>query len=595
MVYDDFLLSHMNTLWPVLIVSELMKNGIDTYFVSPGNRNVPIMAALGAAEGVSVKTCLDERAAAYRALGYAKAAGKPGVLVCTSGTAAANYFPALIEAFRDEIPMIAWSADRPPELVGADANQTIDQQGLFGRFVLKSLYLPCPTLNFPISGLLARICDLVSATNGPVHINLPFREPLLPSPQKSLSEGRTITPVPMEMVEKVKTTLADPYPRTHRRDALSGSFCADGDIDPVIDRTKEILAGSSRGLLVAGRPGSRADAAAVMAAVEKWKWPIYCDISSGLKGQANAVFEVPFLDHPEAARLVGDYDPDVIVQFGTALVSKAYYGPVLKGGKQAPGLIQVSAGKGVRDPSHSVDIRLDMTASQAISILSGIVPGKPEQRCISKMASGFEALLQQLERNTPNDTLSHPLIAKAIFEQIPGNEVLFAGNSLVVRAFDMALPPRGKPIDFVTNRGVSGIEGNVATAVGYAEASGRRTTAVLGDISLLHDLNSLMLAAKSEVPVIVTVINNSGGRIFDRLPVAEFPGIPGDWVTMAHSCGFENAAGQFDLPYYRAADHSELIQGYQGALKSGGSALLEICLSPDSDLKVYRARSACKY
>ncbi len=594
MAHDDFLLSHMNTLWPVLIVSELMKSGIDTYFVSPGNRNVPIMAALGAAEKVSVKTCLDERAAAYRALGYAKAAGKPGVLVCTSGTAAANYFPALIEAFRDEVPMIAWSADRPPELVGADANQTIDQQGLFGRFVRKSFNLPCPDLDYPISGLLARICDLASVTDGPVHINLPFREPLLPVPEKSHALQNIPAPVPFEVVEAAKRLMAQPNPRMHRMDATAGFYCGSANRHPVMERVGEILAGSRRGLLVVGRPGSRADAAAIMAVVEKWKWPIYCDIASGLKGLTNAVFEVPFFDHPEAIRFVGDYDPDVIVQFGTALVSKAYYGPVLKGGIQAPGLIQVSARKGLRDPSHSVDIRLDMTASQAVSMLSTAAPGRPEQSRISKLASGFEALWKQIDRNTPDDTLSHPLIAKALFDQIPGNEVLFAGNSLVVRAFDMVLPPLGKPIDVVTNRGVSGIEGNVATAVGYAEAVGRRTTAVLGDISLLHDLNSLMLAAKSEIPVIVTVINNSGGRIFDRLPVAVFPGIPGDWVTMAHACSFEKAAGQFDLPYYRADDYSELHQAYREALKYGGSALLEIRLSPEADLQVFRKRITCK-
>lgn len=166
---------HLNLLWSSLIVSELIKNGIDTFFISPGNRSAPLISALTYEHRAHKKICPDERAAGYRALGYAKAAGRAGVLVCTSGTAPANYYPAVIEASREDLPMIIFSADRPPELVDSDANQTIVQENLYGRYCRDSLFLPCPDAAYPLEALLTKIDYLVSSHSGQVHINCPFR------------------------------------------------------------------------------------------------------------------------------------------------------------------------------------------------------------------------------------------------------------------------------------------------------------------------------------------------------------------------------------------------------------------------------------
>ncbi len=580
------LLNHMNTLWPVLIVSELAKNGIRTYFVSPGNRNVPIIAALAATDGVCVKFCMDERAAAYQALGHAKSAGEPGVLVCTSGTAAANYYPALIEAHRDAVPMIVWSADRPPELSCADANQTIEQQDLYGRFAVKRLNLPCPSVDYPVEALLSMICDLAGVKNGPVHINLPFREPLLPASGCDPAAVSDQDP----SVRGIMDILNNPYPYTRYVEAAGYGPAAAPAGDPVVSRVAEMLGGCKRGLVVAGRLTPPEDPEMIVSFAEKRQWPVFCDIASGIKGHFSEAFEIPFFDHPEAARLVLAYDPEVIVQFGTGLVSKAYYDIILEGNNRPPVLIQVTPKKGVRDPAHRVDFKMAMTAREGIMALERVAYLNPDAKAVLKLASGFETLVREIGRSTPEDRLSHPLIAKMIFGLIPGNEALFTGNSLVIRAFDMAVPPAGKKLDVVSNRGVSGIEGNIATGVGFAESSGKRTTVVLGDLSLLHDLNSLMLAARSRIPVIVIAINNSGGRIFERLPVADFDGIPEGWVTTPHQYTFEMAAGQFNLPYQRAGTPEELIRAYESALGKHHSAFIEISLFPDEDLNVFHMR-----
>ena len=598
------LLNHFNTLWSVLIVSELAKNGVDTYFVSPGNRNVPIMAALGEMPGISVKLCLDERASAYRALGYAKACGTPGVLVCTSGTAAANYYPALIEAFRDEIPMIVWSADRPPELVGADANQTIEQIGLFGRFAVKRLNLPCPCADYPLPGLLARICEMAGVKNGPVHINLPFREPLLPTVHPGALDGPDNGFERTDRVQMAKALLDNPYPHTSCAYAFEKEASATRPAlpvspavvcDSVMARLNAIAGGCKRGLVVVGRLSASEDANRIGDFVRKSAWPVFCDIASGLKGAFPENLQVPFMDHPRALRLIQAYNPDVIIQFGTALVSKSYYDDILKGENRAPKLIQVTPRAGVRDPAHCVDVKLAMTAQAAVNILDGLPFAHPGSEALSILSDGFHALLGRIGQNTPVDVLSHPLIAEMLYAMIPDNEALFTGNSLVIRAFDMTIIPAGKNVHIVSNRGVSGIEGNIATGVGYAEKARRRTTLVLGDISFLHDLNSLMLAAQSSTPVIVVVINNRGGRIFERLPVAGFDGIPDNWVTMSHQYKFEHMAKQFDLPY-RAADTPEALSAvYTEMLAQNRSGLIEICLSPETDLAVFKARKEDKF
>ncbi|MGM0402359.1 MAG: 2-succinyl-5-enolpyruvyl-6-hydroxy-3-cyclohexene-1-carboxylic-acid synthase [Thermodesulfobacteriota bacterium] len=583
----DQLLRHMNTLWSVLIVSELVKSGIDTYFVSPGNRNVPIMAALASVEGVVAKFSMDERASAYRAMGHAKAAGVPGVLVCTSGTAAANYYPAVIESFRDEIPIIVWSADRPPELVAADANQTIEQAGIFGRFVRKSLHLPCPSPDFPLQALLSEICDMAAVKNGPVHINLPFREPLLP-PMTPLPDA---DPVQTDLAMAARQILENPHPHTCHADAADFLPTAFLRNSPGVQRIRHILSGCKRGLVVAGRTEDKDDPETIQAFAEKRKWPVYCDIAAMLKGRLPENAEIPFLDHPDALALVLAYDPDVIIQFGAGLVSKAYYEKVLKKEDCPPKLIQITTKTGIRDPSHAGGFRLGMTAKQAVSIIGSAGIAAPDASAVSELVTGFRDLTWQVSQNTPDDLLSHPLIAKTIYGQVPENEALFAGNSLVVRAFDMVAPAAGRKIDVVTNRGVSGIEGNIATAVGYAESAGRRVTAVIGDISFLHDLNSLMLISESNVPVVILVINNRGGRIFERLPVAGFDGIPMEWVTMPHPYNFQMAAGLFNIPYWEVGTPGDLKEAYREALGGNCSALIEIRLSPEADLEVYRARN----
>lgn len=564
------LTEHINLLWSSLIVAELIKNGLDTFFISPGNRNAPLISALAYEERAVKKICLDERGAAYRALGHAKATGHPGVLVCTSGTAPANYYPAIIEAFREDIPMVILSADRPPELVASDANQTIIQEGLYGRYCRDCLFLPAPCIDYPIEALLSVIDQAVSAPTGPVHINCPFRDPLVP--------GVAGTPIPDVILERAKSLYRQSKPYT--------SYPSSGATTVDAGEVADILRKTGRGLITIGRLDSKNDIPALEKFLQIFNWPVFCDIASGMKGSVSPDRQIFTFDHPEAVRLVNDYCPDTILQFGSGLVSKHYEASILPQSKAT--VIQVSPRTGLRDPAHRVQIRIRSTAEAFINSCDlSVLP--PRDAAGNRLLEQMSALCDAVRGCIPYDCWSFSGIALAILEAIPNEEGLFLGNSLSIRAFDSICFSFSKNLTIISNRGVSGIEGNMATSVGYAEASGSPVTAVIGDISFLHDLNSLIMVRQSLVPVIIVVVNNGGGRIFERLPIRDFPEIMEPWMTTPHAMDFQHLAAQFDLPYAKVGKPGEFEEAYNRAKAENRSAILEVTLSPAEDLRTFQA------
>jgi len=563
---------NINLLWSSLIIAELIKNGLDTFFISPGNRNAPLIAALAYEDRAIKKSCFDERAAAYRALGHAKATGSPGVLVCTSGTAPANYFPAVIEAFREDLPMVVLSADRPPELVESDANQTIIQEGLYGAYCRKVLHLPAPSIDYPLEALLSKIDYTVAAPVGPIHINCPFRDPLVPG-------FVARSPLPDDVIAAANRLFAkhEPYTVYPSQAVFSANL---GDAATILLKT-------TRGLAVVGRLDLPDDAPAIEKVLQVLGWPVFCDIGSGMKGRINPEGQIFTFDHPEVVRLIRQYNPETILQFGSGIVSRQYEAAVLHSSKAT--IIQVSPRSGLRDPAHRVQIRIRATAKAfgASLDLHGHTPVDKAAR--THLLKQLAALHDAVSGKISTESWSFAGIAQAILAAVPDGEGLFLGNSLAIRAFDGVLCPYPKMLNIISNRGVSGIEGNMATAVGYAEASGTRVTAVLGDISFLHDLNSLMMVRESLVPVIVVIVNNGGGRIFERLPINDFPQIMEPWMTTPHTMDFRHMAAQFDLPYMKVEKPEEFQPAYKKALAARHSAIFEIVLSPDEDLRTFQA------
>ncbi|MBI9074921.1 MAG: 2-succinyl-5-enolpyruvyl-6-hydroxy-3-cyclohexene-1-carboxylic-acid synthase [Desulfatibacillum sp.] len=563
---------NMNVLWASVLVEELCRNGLDTFFVSPGNRNAPLAAALAHNAQAKIFSCMDERGAAYRALGFAKATGKPGVVVCTSGTALANYYPAVIEAFRDTLPLVVLSADRPPELAGSDANQTIMQEGIYAHYCLESLNLPCPDPAYPLVALAAKICHIARVKEGPAHINCRFRDPLIPAQAPSGPVQESVLSEAGHYFEKTgPATVHAPVSRT----------CPD------LAAIKDILKKTRRGLLVIGRLENSEDREGAKTLASMLGWPVFCDVASALKGTAGDL-ELFALDHPRCVSLIKDYNPDTILQLGTGLVSKHYYAAILQGDAQH--VIQVSPRQGHRDPSFRVSMKVKAGAGDFFRSLGDSSRISQDKSAALVLIDSLQQVESDIKQATPKDVLSFPLIADIINRRIPAGEALFPGNSNTIRAFDMAEPPANRGVQVVTNRGVSGIEGNVATSLGFSEGLGRRVTAVMGDVSLLHDLNSLAMLADSRASVIVVVVNNQGGRIFERLPIQDFPEIANPMMTTPHGFAFYHAAHMFNLPYAKAATPGELETAYGEALGRDGSQIIEAALDPEKDLEIFKIR-----
>jgi len=560
---------NLNLLWSSLIINELIKNGIDTFFISPGNRNVPLIAALAHNPKAVKRLTIDERASGFRALGYAKSTGKAGVVICTSGTAMSNYFPALIEACEDELPLLVISADRPPELVGSHANQSIEQTGLFGQFALDSLNLPCPDAFYPLDALLAKIDYLVNIKNSPVHINCPFREPLLSPAAVAVSES---------YLSDARRLFDIPHPFTEYL-----------PVEPVTGNLKNVektIQQTERGLVVIGRMAPSVCRSDLIRFITELNWPVYCDIASGLRGSVPTALQIPVLDHPTVLEALNTYTPQTILQFGTGLVSKHYYQTVLA--DQTADLILVTAKIGVRDPSHRVNIKIPI---QVDRFIKNYGPAQDQARDTSAQELFLKAIQThylRMEQAIPVEEISFQLLSRLIVTRIPDEESLFLGNSIAIRAFDAVQFPSGKTVEIITNRGVSGIEGNLATAIGYAEASHHRITAVIGDISLLHDLNSLMLINTSQVPIILIVPNNGGGRIFDRLPARNYPDVLDPFLTTPHNLDFSHAAAQFNLDYQLTSNPREFAECYHHALKGERSILIEVSIDSERDLDIFK-------
>ncbi len=576
---ENILLQNINVLWASLITDQLVRCGIRRFYLSPGNRNAPFLSALANNSHAEKYICIDERGAGYRGLGHAKASGKPAVLVCTSGTALSNYYPAVIEAYRDNLPLIVLSSDRPPELTGSDANQTIDQEKIFGRYTRWDLSLPPPSEEYPVKSLLSEISRLATCGR-PVHLNCRFRDPLVPLEKRDYSDN---------YLREIKKLLLREGAHTRYR-----TFPPEPD-ESSLDEIRSIMEKTERGLLVFGRMKYSGEKNAFSEFAEKLNWPVFADIGSSLKTLLPPDISLYDMDHPETLRLINEYGPDTILHLGQGLVSKHFYENILLNNDSV--YVQVNGSREMQDPVHRVNIKL---------VTDPVIFA--EKICITKLRRGEAAkklladlrrLDRELEAVAENGPLNHTKIASLITEHSPEGWGIFTGNSLPVRSFDRNVYNGERDLTFIMNRGVSGIEGNMATALGFSETAGTPVTAVIGDISFLHDMNSLTQLADTGGNLLLVVINNGGGRIFERLPVVNFPGVIYPYSATPHEMDFSQIAGQFGVPYTSVSTAEELERAYRAATEEISSNkkrhhFIEIRLSPEDDLEVHTKRNGVR-
>lgn len=558
------------TLWSRLIVEELVRQGAGPFCVSPGSRSTPLTIAIARNPRARFRMFPDERSAGFYALGCARATGMPAVLVCTSGTAVANYLPAVVEASADARPMIVLSADRPFELLEAGANQTIRQQDIFGSHTRWSFQLPAPETGTPLPSLLTTVGHAVrkslGSPAGPVHLNIPFREPLIPEPPDPTHPWVAPVRAWLESEEpwcRFATPLKSPSPEG-------------------LDSLMELLESAERPLFVAGNLARAEDAEAVEALALTLGVPLLADLTSGIRMSGHCrPWQLAFYSEAFTER----YRPDAVIHFGGMLI-----------GKQPGGAIRNWK------PRHYVVVRehperfgqdhnITLTIEASPSLVADVLAGCRSARDTVSAELFFSAAADAIDRQAcaparPVNEIS----AARIVSALPGQEHgLFVSNSMPARDMDIyAAPSADSSIPTALNRGVSGIDGIISTAAGFSAGLGKPVVLLIGDISFLHDLNALSLLRHDWNRVIVVVLNNGGGGIFSFLPVAGEADLFETCFATPQELNIRAAAETFGLTYANPATNREFSECIASALTADRSMVVEVTCSREGNVILHR-------
>jgi 2-succinyl-5-enolpyruvyl-6-hydroxy-3-cyclohexene-1-carboxylate synthase len=565
---------NINHLWAALLIEELTRAGVCGFCLSPGSRNTPLAMAAMQQSVVPVIMHFDERGAAFHALGWARGAGRPAVLICTSGSAAANYWPAVVEASKTQVPLMLLTADRPPELLDCGANQAIDQTRLYGGYTRWSLNLPCPDTAISPAYLLSTVDQALyralRAPAGPVHLNCAFREPLAPVPR-----GGAFT----NYLEPVRAWMGSNRPYTTWNLPRTGL---------TETQQREIIHhinGTVRGLLVVGRLRNPDEARAVRELTQVLNWPLFPDALSGLRVASGAPSVVAYYDQmllSESFR--AECRPEFVLHLGGEITSKRLIEHLEA---LHPRYGHVADHPLRHDPMHLVTDRYETDLTDFCAWLKKAAKDRPAPDWNAAF-TGISGLVEK--------TIDGWLAEQAVLTEIhlarivsccrPPGSLLFFGNSMPVRDLDMYGAGDGAPGWIEANRGASGIDGNIATAAGLARGHDAPVTAVLGDLAALHDLNSLALIR--DLPLTLIIVNNDGGGIFSFLPIAEYPEYFEACFGTPHGMDFSGAAKMFGIEYTHAETPAAFETLLRAAGKSGKASIIEVKTNRSENLRAHR-------
>ena len=478
----------------VAFATELVAQGVEHSVISPGSRSTPLALTLANTPGLRTWIRLDERSAAFFALGLAKSSNKPVALLCTSGTAAANYLPAITEAHWSETPMIVLTANRPPELRGWGAGQTIDQTNIYGSSVRWFTELPIADQSSTIwfQRAAARAVQIsMGLRPGPVHLDWPFREPLEP-------QGETNALPPREPLSLEPPKLSLEF---HVAKRLAAGF-----------------ENKPRGIVVAGpmHTGTRWQNA-VQDFCRKTGYPLLAEPLSQLRVLADDVAVINHHDHLLRSTWADGTVPQIVVRLGGAPTCKPLR---LWLEQHRPPMIMFDPSNSWTDPSFTVTelVTAGPEGLQSISELISPQTSDPNWRQQWLEADANAAAVIDLILD--NETLLQPAVARELGRRLPKDHLLYVSNSMPVRDVDSFLECRSHPLVAHGNRGASGIDGMISSAAGAA-ASGRPTTLLIGDLAFQHDLGGLAAAINDDLTLTIIVVENQGGGIFDYLPISK--------------------------------------------------------------------------
>ncbi len=552
-----------NILWAENFFDRLAKLGIKHVCISPGSRSTSLTLAAASNKKFKCFVHIDERSSGFFALGIAKATGKPAVIITTSGTATAELYPAIIEAYQQRIPMIVCTADRPPELIGRGANQTINQENIYRNHIRFFKNAGLPTAS--VSGIkkIRRTAEeaFLKSKQGPGHINFPFRKPFEPG---SLTDE--IEEKDLNLIEEYKSTESNLQEVTGRYDK---------------NLFKEILKAineSKRGLIIAGpMHSSNQEKSDILKLSDKLSFPVLADTSSQLRfgKKSNKNILINYEGFLRNKIFINNFSPDLILQFGSTPSSKAietYLESI------NPKRYLINNHGDIFDPWNTASGVFKCTPSLFCKIITDKLQKKNKDNIwlndILK-ADRLSGMVKEIIIN--NSTFSNECkIVPEIINALPDKTHLMISNSMPVRDFDYFAPVSEKKIRVHTNRGASGIDGIISTALGIQKVLNKPTLLITGDLAFYHDLNSLLAADKYKIPLVVVLINNNGGGIFNMLPVSEYGKNFKEFFITPHNLDFAPLVKSFNGKYRKIKSWDDLKKSINSAFNENRFTVLEI-------------------
>ena len=569
--------TNANTALASAFAEELARGGLQHAVVSPGSRSTPLAVALWRQPEIEVTVILDERSAGFIALGAAQASGEAVALLCTSGTAAANYHPAVCEADESGLPLLVLSADRPPELRGIGAGQTIDQIKLFGSAV--RWFCEVGTHTADDAGLLhyrSVACRALTAARGetrpgPVHLNLPWREPLAPlavAGAVTATDPLALEGRPGRPLTAVTRIDLEPSPflldevAGHIGDAIAGVIIAGRQLDPELREPLAHLARAS-GFPILAEPTSQ----------------LRCGPHD--RSYVVAAYDQLLRDEHFARSVV----PDLVLRFGEMPTSKPLRAWLAASGADQ---IVVDPSGGWNEPSRRAAALLRADPTELASGWAARLESEerpPPTAWLEADVAARDAMRSDLEAEGP---ITEPALHLALGRAHRDGDLVYTASSMPIRDQETFLPSAEADALFLCNRGANGIDGLISAGIGAAHASGRPTTILSGDLGLLHDLGGLAALRETSVPVRIVVIDNDGGGIFHFLPQAEALG--GEefesLLGTPRGVSVERAAALFDLPHRRLESLTDLP-----AALAAGTGLIEVKTDRTANVATHRRLS----
>jgi len=532
-----------STAFGVTFSDELIRCGLREVVLAPGSRSTPLALAFFAAEQqqrVRLHVRIDERSASFTALGLAKASRRPVAVLCTSGTAAANFHPAVIEADESAVPLLVLTADRPPELRGIGANQAIDQIKLYGSAVRWFCEAGLPEARPGMAGYWrslacqawAHAAGRAGGLAGPVHLNLPFREPLVPGDG---SDGEW--PEPLD-----GRPGGQPWTRFGDRPA--------GDQGPAGAELE--LPWTERGVVVCG--DGDYDVLALVALAERAGWPVLAEPSSGARRGPNALSAYQYLlATPE---FVAAHQPELIVSAGRPGLSRAQIAFLGSGSARRHVVVAQGPGRWADPQRAATDVAPAVRLTGTPEVSGWLAAWRRADDAARRAA---DAILDD------DVNLTEPRLARDLASAAPEGALLWSGSSQPVRDVDLTLFPRAD-LRVLASRGTSGIDGTTSSAIGAALAHGGPAFALIGDLAFLHDAPGLALGPGEPRPdLCLVVVNNDGGGIFSTLEQAACPGSFERLFGTPHGAELQHLAAAFGLPYQRLERPGDLPKALQGS------------------------------